>query len=160
VWESLVVNSGHRPSSLFGEEFLSAPINSLPLWSHNRSFTLSGVSSAIRVPPLARTPVSLAGRRRCCLQAGDADGPPSSLPFPLPPLPAFLSTRPTGRARSGVTSHIPGCSSVAGSRRIRSRRVGSLLPRGGSVASGLGTFLFVTRPRAFASCQSSDLCLL
>jgi hypothetical protein len=28
VWESLVVNLGHRPSSLFGEEFLSAPIHS------------------------------------------------------------------------------------------------------------------------------------
>jgi hypothetical protein len=28
VWESLVVNLGHRPSSLFWEEFLSAPIHS------------------------------------------------------------------------------------------------------------------------------------
>jgi hypothetical protein len=31
VWESLVVNLGHRPSSLLGEEFLSAPIHS-PLY--------------------------------------------------------------------------------------------------------------------------------
>jgi hypothetical protein len=37
VWESLVVNLGHRLSSLFGEEFLSAPIHP-PLWSSNRSF--------------------------------------------------------------------------------------------------------------------------
>jgi hypothetical protein len=36
VWESLVVNLGHRPSSLFGEGFLSAPIPSPPLWSSNR----------------------------------------------------------------------------------------------------------------------------
>jgi hypothetical protein len=28
VWESLVLNLGHRPSSLFGEEFLLAPIHS------------------------------------------------------------------------------------------------------------------------------------
>jgi hypothetical protein len=28
VWESLVVNLGYRPSSLLGEEFLSAPIHS------------------------------------------------------------------------------------------------------------------------------------
>jgi hypothetical protein len=38
VWRFLVVNFGHRPSSLFGEEFLSAPIHSPPLWSPNRSF--------------------------------------------------------------------------------------------------------------------------
>jgi hypothetical protein len=30
VWESVVVNLGHRPSSLFGEEFLSALIHSPP----------------------------------------------------------------------------------------------------------------------------------
>jgi hypothetical protein len=28
VWESLVVNLGYRSNSLFGEEFLSAPIHS------------------------------------------------------------------------------------------------------------------------------------
>jgi hypothetical protein len=39
VWESLGVNLGHRLSSLFGEEFLSAPIHSPPLWSPNRSFS-------------------------------------------------------------------------------------------------------------------------
>jgi hypothetical protein len=33
------VNLGFRPSSLLGEEFLSAPIHSPPLWSPNRSFT-------------------------------------------------------------------------------------------------------------------------
>jgi hypothetical protein len=32
------VNLGLRPSSLFGEEFLSAPIHSPPLWLPNRSF--------------------------------------------------------------------------------------------------------------------------
>jgi hypothetical protein len=45
VWESLVVNLGYRPSSLFGEQFLSAPIHPPPLWSPNRSFisTVTGV---------------------------------------------------------------------------------------------------------------------
>jgi hypothetical protein len=43
VWESVVVNLGHRTSSLFGEEFLSAPIHSLPFWSPNRSFNGEGV---------------------------------------------------------------------------------------------------------------------
>jgi hypothetical protein len=40
VWEPVVVNLGYRSSSLLGEEFLSAPIHSPPLWSPNRSFTL------------------------------------------------------------------------------------------------------------------------
>jgi hypothetical protein len=35
------VNLGYRPSSLFGEEFLSAPIHSL-LWSPNWSFRWLG----------------------------------------------------------------------------------------------------------------------
>jgi hypothetical protein len=42
MWESLVVNLGYRPSSLFGEEFLSAPIHS-PLSGH-----LIGPSIGIR----------------------------------------------------------------------------------------------------------------
>jgi hypothetical protein len=33
MWESLVVILGHRTSSLFGDEFLSAPIHS-PLSGH------------------------------------------------------------------------------------------------------------------------------
>jgi hypothetical protein len=37
VWECLVVNLGHRLSSLAGEEILSASIHS-PLWSPNQSF--------------------------------------------------------------------------------------------------------------------------
>jgi hypothetical protein len=34
----MVVDLGRRPSSIFGEEFLSAPIHSPPLWSPSRSF--------------------------------------------------------------------------------------------------------------------------
>jgi hypothetical protein len=41
VWEPLVVILGFRPSSLLGEEFLSAPIHSPPLWSPNRSSSSS-----------------------------------------------------------------------------------------------------------------------
>jgi hypothetical protein len=48
VWESLIMNLGYRPSSLLGEEFLSAPIHSPPL-----SGRLIGPSLA-PPPPMAK----------------------------------------------------------------------------------------------------------
>jgi hypothetical protein len=38
VWESVVVILGQSRVQLFGEEVLSAPIHSSPIWSPNRSF--------------------------------------------------------------------------------------------------------------------------